>query len=266
MKLSLPDVTLVCVETREHELARMAIEDCLKVAQFEDVLILTDKPEKFEGFQHYGFNRFLEVHQVPDWPEKVGWSRSWWFDVPPLLKTRHTLNIQWDSWISDPSMWRDDFLQYDYIGAPWWYTDGKNVGNGGFSLVSTRLKRYIYDRRAEFPCDTPADDDLLCRTYRPRLEEAGFVWAPESVAREFSYEGCSAGAEPPKFEKHFGFHGMFNWPHVLDRDRLAERLNIASQSKYIRANGYMVAALNARHPVLMRELSEATATQATAAE
>ncbi len=187
---------------------------------------------------------------MPDWPDKLGWSRSWWFDVPPLIRTSQTLNIQWDSWISDPSMWRDEFLKYDFIGAPWWYKDGKNVGNGGFCLKSTRLARYIYKHRDKFPCDTAVDDDLLCRTYRPKLEDAGFLWAPESVAHDFAFECC----RPSPTSKHFGHHAMFNWPDVLDEERLLERVNIALASPYIR-DGYMMKALVQKHPDVMKRLA-----------
>lgn len=269
MKLQLPDVTLVMVETREHELARMAVEDCLRVADFGDVLILTNDPRGF--FAVWDEQRgaiedsWCRWHAVPDWPDKLGWSRAWWFDVPMLLRTRQTLNIQWDSWICNPEAWRKDFLNYDYIGAPWWYKDGKNVGNGGFSLVSSRLKRYIFDRRGTFPCDTSIDDDLLCRKYRPQLELAGFEWAPERIAHDFSFEGCNDGSSPPReFTKHFGFHGMFNWSHVLDAERLRERAKIALQSSYItRPGSYILRAFCERNPDLIKELLATTVEKAT---
>lgn len=248
MKLKLPDVTLVMVETREHELARMAIEDCLRVAEFGEVLIVTDLPDQFK---YITTDQNIRFHTVPDWPDKIGWSRSWWYDVPPLLRTSHTLNIQWDSWISDVSMWRDEFLDYDYIGAPWWYKDGKNVGNGGFAIISTRLKRYIADRRDKYPCDTAVDDDLLCRKYRPALEDAGFVWAPENVAHDFAFECC----RPSTTSKHFGFHAMFNWPDVLDPEQLETRLALAYKSPYIR-DGYMMTALRQRHPAIIEKQLE----------
>jgi hypothetical protein len=244
-KLKLPDVTLVCVETREHELANLAIRDCLAVAEFGDIVVLTDKTEKFSGP--------IRFHRVPDWPNKEGWSRSWWFDVPLLLRTKQTLNIQWDSWISDASQWRDEFMEYDYIGAPWWYKDGKNVGNGGFSLVSSSLKRYIYDRRDQYPCNTSVDDDLLCRKYRPRLENAGFVWAPEDVADQFAYEGC--GMPPRPFRQHFGFHAMFNWPKVLDYDRLLERFKIAVKSPALsKPDSYIMKSFCEMNPEIARKL------------
>lgn len=239
--LTLPDVTLVMVETREHALARLAIEDCLKVATFGGLVIVTDQPRL------YPFD--ATFHVVPDWPEKVGWCRSWWFDVPPLIRTRQTLNIQWDSWICDASQWKDEYLDYDYVGAPWWYKDGRNVGNGGFSLKSTPFIRYIADRRAEFPIDTNLCDDLFCRTYRHRLEQAGFRWAPEPLAHEFAFE-CNR-----QTDKSFGFHAMFNWPHVLPHDRLIERLEIASQSKYI-CQSYIMKAFCQAHPSIVKELLE----------
>jgi hypothetical protein len=248
MKLKLPDVTLVMVETREHDLARMAVEDCLRVAEFGEVLIVTDRPLEFSPLTHHCEPRF---HIVPDWPDKLGWSRSWWFDVPPLLRTRQTLNIQWDSWIWDTSMWRDEFMDYDYVGAPWWYKDGKNVGNGGFSIISTRLKRYICNRRDQFPCDTAVDDDLLCRKYRPKLETAGFLWAPEKVAHDFAFECC----RPSPTSKHFGFHGMFNWNEVLDHDRLIERMGIALRSPYIsNPDSQFMKAFCQKNPEIVKEL------------
>lgn len=250
-KLQLDQVTLVCVETREHELASLAVQDCLRVADFGAVLILTDKSLSFILDQTTTNHHHWDFHKVPDWPNKLGWSRSWWYDVPPLVKTSHTLNIQWDSWIVDPSMWSDDFLRYDYIGSPWWYKDGKNVGNGGFSLVSTRLKRYLRDRRQKYPCNTAVDDDLLCRTYRPALEDAGFVWAPEHIAHEFAFECC----RPSATSKHFGFHACFNFPDVLDEERLLERARLMIRSPYITKNDYMWKAFCAKAPHIIEKLN-----------
>lgn len=245
MKLKLPDVTLVMIETREHELARMALEDCLEVAEFGDILIMTDKPSEFSTIMG------ARCVDVPDWPEKVGWCRAWWFEMPQHIRTRQTLNIQWDSWIWDPEMWRDEFLEYDYVGAPWWYKDGKNVGNGGFSLKSTRLCRYIADRRSKFPIDTNLCDDLFCRKYRPLLEERGFVWAPERVAHDFAFE-CS---RPSKDSKHFGFHAMFNWGVVLSKERLRERAEIALSSPYIaKPDSYILKNFCEKNPDVVREI------------
>lgn len=243
--LRLPDVTLVLVETREHALAGLALEDCERRAEFGDVLVLTDRVDSFA-------RRGRRVIEVPDWPDKEGWSRCFWTGVAPHMRTSHALCIQWDSWIVEPDMWRDEYLKYDYIGAPWWYKDGMNVGNGGFCLRSTRLMRFVHKHRAAFPCVTSADDDLYCRKYRPTLQEAGFVWAPESVAFDFAFE-C---VRPDTSARHFGFHATFNFGYGCGGDdhRLLERAEIMSRSTYIR-NGKGWGSFAGKHPQIIERLN-----------
>ncbi len=224
--IDLPDVTLCCIETREHELARLAIQDCKRNATFGDVLILTDKPEAFENEGR--------VVVVPDFPDKISWSRCRWQEIAPYLATSHMLYVEWDAWVFDVSKWHNEYLAFDYCAAPWWYTDYKNVGNGGFHLRSTRLSRYLRKHRDKFPCTTSVDDDLLCRKYRPDLEKVGFVWAPQKLAKDFAFELIL-----PDPLAAFGFHGMFNWHHVMDEDQLMQRAEIASQSSYIKNNERM---------------------------
>ena len=250
--LKLDSVTLVCVETRENQLAALAVRDCLAVAEFGDVLILTNDPLPYHRATEHKHceNPNFRVHKVEDGEGKISWSRSWWYDVPPLLRTSHTLNIQWDSWIWKPELWSDEFLKYAYIGAPWWYKDGKNVGNGGFSLVSTALKRYLRANRHKFPCNTAVDDDLLCRKYRPALEAEGFVWAPEDVAHKFAFECC----RPNPTSEHFGFHAAPNFVEVLDEKRLLERARLMAKSPYITKNDYMWKAFLQKAPWILKEL------------
>jgi hypothetical protein len=242
-RLDLPDVTLCCVETREWDLARMAIQDCKRKVDFGDVLIFTDKPEKFE--------KEGRIVVVEDFPDKVDWSRFRWQEISPHLKTSHMLFTEWDAWVSDPSMWRNDFLQYDFIGAPWWFSDGRNVGNGGFSMRSTALTRYLRKNRDKFPCTTCVDDDLLCRKYRLQLESLGFTWAPEKLAYDFAFE-C---IRPSPESKHFGFHGMFNWHWILNEDELFQRAEVASRSDYIRTRERMWGAFCKNNPKIAERLA-----------
>lgn len=228
MKLKLPDVSLVMIETREHELARLAIEESCDKVEFGEVLVFTDRPSEFYALSTKGIH--ARIVTVPDWPDKLGWSRCLWQEAAQHVRTSHFLSIQWDSWVFDPDMWTDLFLDYDYVGSPWWYKDGRNVGNGGFSLRSTRLHRFLRKNRDRFPCTTNIDDDLLCRGYRPDLETRGFIWAPEKLATDFSFELM----RPSNTSRHFGFHGMFNWHCVLDKNQIMERAEIAHKSTYIR--------------------------------
>lgn len=222
-KLTLPDVTLVMIETRCHQLARMALEDTLAQVDFGDVLIFTDQSAKIPIPSATYIN-------VEDWPEKLGWAQCYWHTVPPYVRTNHILLIQWDSWIFDPVCWEPSFLDYDYIGAPWWYADGLNVGNSGFNLRSKRLMDYLLKEKEQFPCNTWVEDDLLSRKYRRRIEaETGFVWAGQETALRFAFECVREHAQ----QRHFGFHAMRNWPFVLHPDRLKERLDVARQTPLI---------------------------------
>lgn len=245
--LSLPSLTLVMIETLEHELARLAVNECVRKAKFGDVLIFTDKPELFEPLDCEA--RFV---REPCWPDKMGWSRASWYDVPPHVRTSQTLYIQWDSWIWEPGCWTDDFLAYDIIGAPWpWHPD-RRVGNLGFAIRSTRLIRYVLKHRDRYPCNTNVDDDLLCRKYRSSLEEEGFIWAPEHVAERFAFE-C---APPDLDRKHLGFHACQNFKYVLEHDDLVQRARLMQQSQYIGGkNSYMYQNFCKANPEIVAELA-----------
>jgi Protein of unknown function (DUF5672) len=246
--IELLDTSLVLIETRQRELGLMAVQDCLKQVKFGDVLIFSDKPEFFTSRLGSEYN--IRAIEVPDWPEKIGWSRFLWSGVAPYLRTSFMLSVQWDSWAVDYEAWDDEFYCYDYIGAPWtWYHDGRRIGNGGFSLRSTRLMRYLRAHRDVFPCTTDLDDDLLCRRYRPQLEEVGFVWAPEPLATRFAFECAKPDHET------FGFHALYNFGMVLEHDRLLERCRVAMKSPYIYPDSWMWVELCKRNPTLEAELT-----------
>jgi len=240
--LRLPSVTLALIETREHDLAQLALEECESRVKFGDVLVSTDRPSQF-------LRADRRVISVPDWPEKVGWSRCFWYDVAQHVCTSHVLGIQWDSWIIHPESWRDEFLNYDFIGAPWWYTDGMNVGNGGFSLRSTKFMRYVRKHRDRFPCTNALDDDLYCRKYRIQLQAEGFNWAPVSVASNFAFE-C---VQPSEDVKPFGFHAAFNFGKVLTPERLMERAKLMEASPNI-SKSKIWKGFAERYPDVIREL------------
>lgn len=123
-------------------------------------------------------------------------------DLLQHIATSHALCIQWDGFVLDGTAWDPSFLDYDYVGAPWpHFNDGHNVGNGGFSLRSRRLLEAC--RTLPFG-DYPMEDVLICREWRPQLERQGIRFAPESIARRFSFERMA-----PKGGE-FGFHGAFN--------------------------------------------------------
>ena len=166
-----------------------------------------------------------------------------WFDTVPHLRTSHTLNIQWDNWIWSPDMWRDEFLNYDYIGAVWLHHDPEvRQARGQRRLLASLYQVKALRRRPArpFPCDSDVDDALLCIKYRKDLEDAGFVWAPENIAHDFSFEGCD-GSKPTR---HFGFHATIQFSaHARQGAALFERMELVMRSPNLtKPNSYIMRA------------------------
>lgn len=105
------------------------------------------------------------------------------------LRARHVLIFQTDSVLCSMSPWSvEDFLRYDYIGAPWidqWY--GMNIGNGGLSLRKTKTMIRI-TKSVKFN-DTENEDIYFARgIYDLAKRDHSIVIPPVHVAARFAYE------------------------------------------------------------------------------
>lgn len=215
MTQALPDVTVVITACVEHELARQAILDTLDQISPAAVHIWSNRRLDFDS-------EWFEV----DFKnlDEVAWCL--WTRIPREIKTSHYLTIQWDGWVLDGKLWNPSWLDLDYIGAPWpWHRHEHRVGNGGFSLRSAEMGRFLANSVSRFPPKHP-EDDTLCRHYRPELERMGFCWASPSTAARFAFE-----REPTR--EAFGFHGLFNWPYIMPRASLDKRVALAGS--YVRS-------------------------------
>jgi hypothetical protein len=142
-----------------------------------------------------------------------------------ICETNFLLNIQYDSAIINPELWTDDFLQYDYIGAPWPIeiiqasdmVAGKIpvikniVGNGGFSL---RSKKYMEESK-KLELHHKNEDLNICVFYFDHMIAKGIRFATPDIAIKFSVEHPIKNLN--MFDrnflmtyKSFGFHGAFN--------------------------------------------------------
>lgn len=196
--IQLPTVTLVIYEAKAFEMASLVIKELTSQIQFEDFFGCFDP-------------RPLDKNEGQKWL---------WETMPKSINTTHVLNVEWDSGINDLSMWTDEFLDYDFIGAPWpWHEENQRVGNGGFSLISTELLMRLTD--GDYPYLFPWDD-TLCRTYRPLLEREGFKWAPEEVANRFSLEWGP-------LRRSFGYHDVRNWPRIYSSKDLFSRIKMGKE-------------------------------------
>lgn len=120
--------------------------------------------------------------------------------VPQFISTPFMMMCHDDGFILQPELWTNEFLQYDYIGAPW--GDGV-VGNEGFSLQS---QKSLWAKSNLPFADTNQGDEFMCRTHRERMIGSGVKFAPFELAAKFSTE--TVGNAYPSF----GFHGRTHSP------------------------------------------------------
>lgn len=199
-------MSLVIMDTDSYELANAAVEHSLKKFSFNEVLIFSDDPSKWNG---------KKVHTIPKL-EKVGeYDNFFVHELTKYINTTHFITIQFDGFILNPSEWSPLFLHYDYIGAPWpSHNHGpRNVGNGGFSLRSKKLAEFVSKQPYNYFDNNVPEDLHICQKLRPRIESEGMHFPHESIASHFSAE--SYVYRYPTF----GFHNIRFLPLVY-RDNL----------------------------------------------
>jgi hypothetical protein len=205
MKLNLKEITVCAVDSINPSLAIRAINECLKDISFGDAILFSDADVDTKQIQQ------IKIKKIES---KNEYSKFLLKEIAQHISTSHALIVQWDGYVVDPQSWQVNFLNYDYIGAEWfWHKDGMNVGNGGFSLRSKKLLDALCSD--EFPfIENVNEDEQICRIYREKLvNNFNIKFAPTEIANEFAYERST-----PK-KSTFGFHGIFNmWRHLDDKE------------------------------------------------
>jgi hypothetical protein len=181
--LDLSQVTLVCFERQEPVKALALMAHMCSIANFGDVR-WSNAHTSYEGYEHAEFEIFKTV------------------------RTSHIMTVHLDGFILNPDLWKPEWLNYDYIGAPWPQGHFKQpgwtnqVGNAGFCLRS----RDLSERASALEWKCGAFDQLVSQAAREKLERERFSFASLKEAAQFSVEIPI----PETPEKTFGFHG--NWP------------------------------------------------------
>jgi hypothetical protein len=204
-RLKLPTVTLCAASSVNLSATFAALKACVDQADFAECLLFTHKPEIWDGGE-------IRTVPIPRLKSSQDYSTFVLRELADHIRTDHCLIVQWDGFILDARQWTADFLDYDYIGAPWpQFSDGHDVGNGGFSLRSRRLLEACRDPAFR---DGHPEDIAICRTNRAMLESDHRIrFADRSTAARFSFER-TAPVNPT-----FGFHGIFNMIEALGPDR-----------------------------------------------
>lgn len=210
MRPNLPEVTLVAATSIALDATAKALSASLDQADFGMALLLSDRPPSVPMDPRIQWKRIAPL------TSRAAYSRFMLHHLTDHISTSHVLCIQWDGYVLNGTAWDPRFLAYDYVGAVWpQFSDGMNVGNGGFSLRSKRLLDAVRD----LPYDgSTAEDLFICRDHRAQLEEAGLRFAPKEVAERFAFE------RTPSNGSEFGFHGAFNLVNRINRPELTRLL------------------------------------------
>lgn len=209
-KLVLDGVTLVAVDTRAPAMAAEALRRSMASVRFARALLLTHAADPGLGGDG------LELVDIGPITSSAAYSHFVLHRMLPFVDTPHVLVTQWDGFVRDAAAWRDEFLRWDYIGAPWHDQPAAvSVGNGGFSLRSRRLLQAT--AAANWPDEHP-EDAALCRSHRAELEAQGLRFAPPALALQFAFENLAPRGPA------FGFHGCYHLPGVLDEATLSRWL------------------------------------------
>jgi len=193
--LQLKNITLLsynCVNPIESVKALLYSSKKIDFARI--VLVSSKKPDNLPS--HIEFvETNLKTH--------LDSSKFTYTELPSIIKTDYYIGIHDDGFIINPHLWTDEFLEYDYIGAPWKWEGRRNrVGNGGFVLKSNKFIQLTKNLKFLNICD----DGELTNMYYDYFVENGCKYAPVEVAMKFSLESkipeCNLD-----LSTCFGFHG-----------------------------------------------------------
>lgn len=212
----LPNVTLICVTSVKIEESIKSLIHCANLINFKKVKFVTHLDIQINS---------VEVEKCRYLTSIEAYSHYMIYDLYKHIDTEFCLIIQHDGFIINPHLWRNEYLKYDYIGAPWkvrndCYLDPNGnhirVGNGGFSLRSQKLLNTPNHEHIPFASTMHGDyykhlnhfskneDNIICVHNHELYEKHGNIFAPFEIALTFSKE-----TSLPENENldTFGVHG-----------------------------------------------------------
>tara|TARA_Y100000310_G_C20448450_1_gene699556 strand:+ start:131 stop:898 length:768 start_codon:yes stop_codon:yes gene_type:complete len=227
-KLDLNNVTLACIDDVDPALASMIMHSLAARINFADVKLFSSKDEGYV------------THKINPINSLIDYSVFAVREMHNYINSDFVMTIQRDGYPINLSAWHDEYLNYDYVGAPWNWASGREVhcpigqcvGNGGFSIRSKKLMldaaecaaeydyngemRAVQDKHnhartpeqekenthntGDWPYVEVPEDVYVCRVLHDELISKGCKFAPVELASYFSIEN-------QVYHNQFGFHG-----------------------------------------------------------
>ena len=210
-KLKLPNVTLLAATSSEMDETQVSMRISLHNIEFgaAKLLCTTAPKQKYPDIEYVSIP---PLNSVDDYNEII------FQDLHKYFETSHCLIVQADSFVVNANLWKEEFLEYDYIGGPWpnkiqhnpevlLHLEKNPVGNGGFSLRSRKLVETtakINFNSLNFPIK--AEDVVICYFLYQEMINNGIRFAPPKLAAQFSMENVDH-LYGQDVNSVFGFHG-----------------------------------------------------------
>lgn len=216
--VNLENVTLVALTSVKIQETIKALVFSCRGVKFGKVKLISDiKPDNLPDYIEHEYTE--KMNNIDEW------NYSSIYKLGKHIDTDFAMLIHDDGFVINPDSWRDEFLDYDYIGAPWPMPSDNfsfrdingnliRVGNS----VSIRSKRLI-DLPVELNLEWKAfhgyynEDGYICVNYRHIYLEHGMKFADIDVAKYFSIENQipeNVGV------KTFAFHNKYFANQILN--------------------------------------------------
>lgn len=209
--IKLPEVTLALISSIQINDAIKMLQKSNEKIEFATIKFIShEKPDNLPN--NIQFNKCEEIKDTHKYSQIV------FKYLTNYIDTYFCLLIQPDSCIIHPELWNNNWLKYDYIGAPWAIRDDAyichdtgehvRVGNGGFSLRSKKIMNapLIYNLPLLSEQGYDNEDGNICVYHRVQMKKIGIKFAPVDVAAKFSFENPvpeNGGIIPFGYHKHY---------------------------------------------------------------
>lgn len=189
----LSNVTLVAVATQD-------VEETIKALKYSLIDLSFNSVKLFSHFNLMLDNPKYQFIQINPFTNVGEWGRFIVYDLYKYIDTEFILLIHADGFVVNPNSWSDEFLNYDYIGAPWPLPsddfsfrdiDGNIVRVG--NSVSIRSRRLLaFPSEQNIPWESTFgyfhEDGFICTKIKHLIEADGMRFAPLGIACKFSHE------------------------------------------------------------------------------
>ena len=228
-KLKLPNITLLAATSSEMDQAQISMKISLQNIEFGAAKLLCSSAPK-QKYPDIEYVSIPPLNSVDDYNEII------FQDLHKHFETSHCLIVQSDSFVVNSNLWKEEFLEFDYIGAPWsnkikinpnlvLHLEKNTVGNGGFSLRSHKLAKTtakIDFNSLKFPLKS--EDIIICHYLYKEMLNNGIRFAPPELAAKFSMENVNH-LHGQDVNSVFGFHGKHLRDYFLKKYMLRQSIN-----------------------------------------